>query len=169
MTKVKATPTARDLMEKNVKTVDPDAKLAEVVRCLLNNNVSNVPVVQECDGQPRLVGFISEADCMEHVANELFYGNPAPALNAQLIMKRHPVCVAPETNVFTLASIYANHRLRHLPVVENQILRGIVSRRDVLKALDTYYQDANKQRNEERNPPDVNQIINHRFIMSSKR
>ena len=66
-----------------------------------------------------------------------------------------------------LASVFINHRLRHLPVVGNQRLLGIVRRRDVLKELDRYYREAIKMDDEERNPPDIKQIINHRFIMRS--
>lgn len=152
-------------MHKRVQTVKPTAKLADIVKHLLKHEVSNVPVVDDIGGRLVLVGFISEADCMEQLANELFYGNPAPPLTAELIMKRHPVCVGPDTNMFTLASVFINHRLRHLPVVENQHLLGIVSRRDVLKELDRYYREASKLRDDERNPPDIKQIINHRFIM----
>lgn len=167
MTELKATPTASDFMETKLVTVRPSETLAEVVQQLLTHKVSNVPVVEDVAGKPRLVGFISEADCMEHMANELFYGNPAPHLTAELIMKRHPVCVAPNTNVFALASVFVSHRLRHLPVVEDERLVGIVSRRDVLKAMDNYYQELSKQRNKEKNPANVRELINHRFIMQS--
>lgn len=165
MTKPKDTLTAKDVMHKHVQTVKPDTKLADIIEHLLKHEVSNVPVVEDDNGQLLLIGFISEADCMEHLANELFYGSPAPVLTAELIMKRHPVCVGPDTNIFTLVSVFISHRLRHLPVVENQHLLGIVSRRDVLQEIDRYYREATKLREEERNRPDLKQIINHRFIM----
>lgn len=167
MTKTKETLTAKDFMHGHVQTVKLETKFADIVQHLLKHEVSNVPVVEDVDGHLVLVGFISEADCMEHLANELFYGSPAPPLTAELIMKRHPVCVGPDTNIFTLASVFISHRLRHLPVVENQHLLGIVSRRDVLTELDRYYREASKLRDEERNPFDIKQIINHRFIMRS--
>ena len=72
---------------------------------------------------------------------KLFYGNPSPAKTAETIMKRHPICVCPEADLFALASIFTNHGYRHLPVVEDLNLLGVVSRRDVMKALDQYYRD----------------------------
>lgn len=165
MKRLEGPPTAKEFMHTNVVTVASDTKLEDIVKHLLKHEVSNVPVVDEVDGHPCLVGFISEADCMEHLSNELFYGNPAPRLTAELIMKRHPVCVSPDTNIFALASIFMSHQLRHLPVVDNHRLLGIVSRRDILKELDHYYREASKMREDERNPPDVRQIINHRFIV----
>ncbi len=167
MTKPKEIPAAKDFMSRNVQTVQPSMKLADVIKFLLKHHVSNVPVVEDEGGPPRLVGFISESDCMEHIANELFYGNPAPQLTAELVMKRHPVCVGPDTNVFALASIFVSHRLRHLPVVEGDTLLGIVSRRDILMALDKYYREATQDRDKELHPPDIKQIIDHRFIVRS--
>lgn len=164
MTKIKSNPTAQDFMHKHVVTVHAEDRLGEIVRRMLKNKVSNVPVVEEVDGQPSLIGFISEADCLEHLSNEVFHGNPAPPMTAELIMKRHPVCVSPDTNIFTLASIFMSHRLRHLPVVEDHVLLGIVSRRDILQALERYSLEVGKLLEDERHPPDIKKIINHRFI-----
>ena len=165
MKKFEEVPTAETFMNKKVVTVKLAAKLVEIVEQLLKHKVSNVPVVDEVDGHPCLVGFISEADCLEHLSNELFYGNPSPHLTAEHIMKRHPVCVSPDTNIFALASIFMSHRVRHLPVVDNQRLLGIVSRRDILKELDHVYRETISTRDAEHNPPNLRQIINHRFIV----
>ena len=161
-------PTAEKFMNTHVHTVKSDAKLGEIVAQLLDHHTSNVPVVDDVDGHPSLVGFISEADCMEHLSNELFYGSPAPQLTAAHIMKRHPVCVTPDTNIFALVSIFMSHRVRHLPVVENDRLVGIVSRRDILKELEEVYRETEAEREAKLNPPDLKQIINHRFIVRSR-
>ena len=51
----------RDVMTTRVITVGPDTEVAEIARCLLENRISAVPVV-ETDG--RLVGVVSEGDLM---------------------------------------------------------------------------------------------------------
>ena len=81
-------------------------------------------------------------------------------------MRRHPVCVAPETDLFALASIFESHDYRHLPVTQDDYLLGIVIRRDVLRAVDKYYQLLVRQNSRERFPPDVHELINHRFLVS---
>ncbi|MCA9258678.1 MAG: CBS domain-containing protein [Planctomycetales bacterium] len=159
------TPSARDFMNTHVYTVEADASLEEVIKVLKQHRVSNVPVVDRNTNPPRLLGFLSEADCLEHLSNELFYGMPAPQMTAETMMKRHPVCVAPDTNIFTLASVLVNHRLRHLPVVEGGGLLGIVSRRDVLKALDAYYREATQRKETARRPLDLRQIVSQRFVI----
>ena len=51
----------RDVMTTRVITVAPDTEVAEIARCLLENRISAVPVV-ETDG--RLVAVVSEGDLM---------------------------------------------------------------------------------------------------------
>ena len=161
-------PTAGDIMTARVQTVDPETKLGEIISILLKHNLSNVPVVHQDGTHRRLLGFVSEADCLEFLGNELFYGNPSPPQSAETIMKKHPTCVEPETDIFTLASILTSHRYRHLPVVRDQNLLGIVSRRDVLKSLDQYYRNTDRTRDHQKFPVDVHKIMNHRFIVAGR-
>lgn len=164
----KEPPRAREYMNRSVRTVSPEMRLDEIVAILLEHGVSNAPVVERQDGKNVLVGFISEHDCLESMSNELFYGSPSQPQTAATIMRKHPVCVEPETELFTLASILVNHRMRHLPVVADGELLGIVSRSDVLRALDGYYREYVAGREQERHPPDVHELIHHRFIVSGR-
>jgi CBS domain-containing protein len=166
--KHKATPQAQQFMTRHVQTVSPEMSLGDLVHFLKRHHVSNAPVIEKtAEGRELLVGFISEGDCLAHLANEVFFGSPSQAQTVRTMMKRHPVCVEPEMDIFTLASIFVNHRYRHLPVVQEGQLLGIVSRRDVLQALDTYYREAIKDRNLDRFPPDLHEVINLRFVTKS--
>ena len=160
-----AMPLASDIMTSYVHTVGPKMKLSDVTTFLLKHNRSSAPVVDESDGKRRLLGFISEGDCLEFLGNELFYGNPIPPLTAETIMRKHPTCVGPGTDLFTLTSIFTSHRFHHLPVVEGHNLVGVVDRSEVLKAVDRYYRDWTRNRDRERFPVDVHELMNHRFIM----
>ena len=167
MTQEQPAPSAADFMTKHVHVVPTDMSLGDVVHFLLEHGISNAPVVERQDHKQVLIGFISECDCLEFLSNEVFYGLPAPLHTARTIMRRHPVCVSPDTELFTLASIFSNHGYRHLPVIEYDELVGIVSRRDVLKAMDEYYQEAIKSHDEQRFRPDLQQIANLRFLAKS--
>lgn len=168
MTKDKPAPCASDYMTRHVHVVTSETSLGDVVQFLLKHEISNAPVVEKQNQKQILTGFISERDCLEFLSNEAFYGCPSPPQTAQTIMRRHPVCVSPDTELFTLASIFSNHGYRHLPVVENDELIGIVSRRDVLRTINEYYQDAIQSRDEQRSRPDFRKVVNLRFLAKSR-
>ena len=161
-------PQARDFMTRKVRSVSPEMSLSEVVAFLEKHGISNAPVVESLDGRDLLVGFLSERDCLEFLANESFYGSPAPPQTAMTIMRKHPVCVEPETELFTLASIFVNHGYRHLPVVEDGELVGIVSRRDILKAMNAFYSDEIRAKDKQRQRPDYEDIMQRRFVLSDR-
>lgn len=166
MTKIKSAPQAQDFMTRKVRTVTPDLTLDEAVSFLKRHKVSNAPVVEmDAEGHRMLVGFLSEGDCLEYLSNEIFFGSPAPVQTVRTMMKMHPVCVEPDMDIFTLASIFVNHRYRHMPVAEDGRLLGIVSRRDILHALNDHYRDAFKDRKSKKFRPNLSELINHRFIL----
>ncbi|MCA8998806.1 MAG: CBS domain-containing protein [Planctomycetaceae bacterium] len=139
--------------------------LAEVTAFLRKHGISSAPVVDpESPQRKRLIGYISEADCLEYLSNEVFFGCPSQPQTVQTMMKRHPVCVGPETDLFTLASVFVSHGFRHLPVVEGDRLVGIVSRRDVLRELDSFYQERITDDALERFPPNLREVLNLRFL-----
>lgn len=164
MSNTASQPMAEQIMTRRLVTLSPETMLEQATRTLLENQVSNAPVVNVDNDRRILVGFISERDCLEYLANEIFFANPDQTVAA--VMKRHPVCVSPNTDVFTLASIFTQHNYRQLPVVaEDHELVGIVSRRDVLQALEQYNNAAVADKNAAKNRPDLAKLVNHRFII----
>ena len=166
MKKTSEPPTAAEIMNRHVHCVEPDMTLSDVIRFMLKHEVSFVPVVDRRDGAERLVGLVSEGDCLEHLSNELFFGTPMPPQRAETVMKRHLVCVAPTDDLFTLASILTSHRYRHIPVVDGDRLLGIISRRDILKSLVEFYRKWSESHDRERFPVDLHKIMNLRFLVS---
>lgn len=156
-----------DFMNTHVQTIGLEMHLKDIIAFLLTHKLSKAPVIKRKGNSRILLGFVSEAESLEHVSNELFYGFPSPIQTAGMIMKRDPACVDPEIDIFTLASIFTSHYYRHLPVVQDHVLLGIVSRRDVLQALDTDYQEWSRLKDDERFTIDTHEIINHRFISKS--
>ncbi|MEZ6043999.1 MAG: CBS domain-containing protein [Planctomycetaceae bacterium] len=152
-------------MTTDVKMVTEETALTDVVHFLLKHHVSNAPVVKMQNGKPVLLGFISEEDCMTALSNEIFFGNPSPSQTARTIMTPHPICISPETELFALVSVFTTHRLRHLPVVENGILLGLVSRRDILEAMEVYYKSLVHRNDRDRMLRDTSQSLNLRFII----
>ncbi|MEQ8633668.1 CBS domain-containing protein [Gimesia maris] len=165
MTDQQKTPCAVDFMNRHVQVVTQDMSLTEVIRFLLKHKISNAPVVELQDQKQILVGFVSERDCLSALSNEVFFGNPSPAQTVRTIMSSHPICITPETELFSIVSIFVSHHLRHLPVVQNGVLKGIVSRREILEAMETYYNHSLHTQEHERLLRDASQPMNLRFLI----
>jgi hypothetical protein len=70
-------PLASDFMRTKVHTISPEMPLDEIIQFLLKHEISNAPVVErQAEGHPRLVGFISERDCLSGLTQESFFGSP---------------------------------------------------------------------------------------------
>ncbi len=158
-------PTARDFMVRHVHTLTPDVRLEDAVSFLEKHAVSNAPVLAEHGDPQALVGFLSERDCLEHLSNDAFYERSETPITVRMMMKRHPICVPPSADLFTLATVFYQQGFRHLPVVEDTHLIGIVSRRDVLQAMFDFWKQRRHDASNEHSPPDLTEIANLRFIM----
>lgn len=158
------TPVANELMNKSVKCVTAEMSLRDLVDFFLKQEVSCAPVV---DDQNSLLGFVSQGDALANLSNQMFGGFPRQPLTVAHIMKRHPISITPETDVFSIASIFNSHGYRHVPVVDQQHrLQGLVSRCDVLSALSQYDDHEKRENDKEHFPPDLHKIMNLRFMVS---
>lgn len=155
---------ARNIMTVDTLTVRASDNVQEAAQRLVDQGISNAPVVEPDLAREILVGFVSEKDLLQCYASGWFHTRPE--LRIAEIMRPHPVCVRPETDVFTLAAIFMQHGFRHLPVVTGtNVLEGMVSRRDVLAALLKHYESWRLRKPEDREMPDVAGIFTARFIV----
>ncbi|RME72684.1 MAG: CBS domain-containing protein [Chloroflexi bacterium] len=112
---------------KKVITVEPDHKIREAVKLLVQHNIGALVVVNK-EQQP--VGIISERDIVRNLArHENLLDQPVSA-----IMTRHLITGIPQDDVYTVANTMTERRIRHLPVLEQGKLIGIVSIGDIVKA-----------------------------------
>ena len=110
-----------------VATVDPTATVAELVAALAEHNVGALPVLDAGS----LVGIVSERD----VVRRLHLGGAGLLqLHVADIMSTSVTTCGPTDKIEDLARIMTERRFRHMPVVENDTLIGIVSIGDLVKA-----------------------------------
>jgi CBS domain-containing protein len=110
-----------------VVTVEPHYTVASLVKVLTVNRIGAVPVINE---EGRLVGIISERDVIHGMAQ---HGDVALALPVEQLMTREVKTCSPENAIVELMEVMTLQRIRHLPVVRNGALDGIVSIGDVVK------------------------------------
>jgi CBS domain-containing protein len=121
----------------HVATVRPEATIATIVRELTAKSIGAVVV---SDDGVTCRGLVSERDIVRALG---VYGARTLDLLASDLMTR-PVTCAPDDSVTRLMAEMTRHRVRHLPVVGDGRLQGIVSIGDVVKhRLDELETEAN--------------------------
>ncbi len=104
----------------------PDTPLREVLRLMAQHNVGFIPIVE--DG--RLVGGISESDFVTIALKGIDLSTPV-----REVMKRELITIDRNRPVKEAAELMIRYNIRHLPVVENGRVIGVVSVRDLLSVV----------------------------------
>ena len=120
----------KDIMTKKLITFQPDMRVLAAIESLLKHKISGAPVVNE---NGNLVGVLSEIDCMSTIIQDLYYSDSGGSVED--FMSTEITTVNSEMGLVDLAEIFQKKHFRRLPVVDNGIMVGQVSRRDVLKAI----------------------------------
>jgi CBS domain-containing protein len=109
---------------KAVRSVGPDTSVTECVRTMALENIGAL-LVMEGD---RLIGIFTERDALNKV---LATGLDARSAKVREVMTRDPYCVPPTITVGAAMEVVTQRRFRHLPVVEDGKVRGLVSSGDL--------------------------------------
>lgn len=116
-----------DVMTVNVISVEPGDSVAHAIQRMVDGNVGAVAVCES----GRIVGIFSERDVLRLASgSELFTSK-----RVDEVMTQRLVTVAPGDDIVAVARLMGERQLRHLPVVEDDRLLGIVGARDVMGAL----------------------------------
>ena len=109
-----------------VLTVAPDTLVSDLIGGLVTRNVGAMVVL----GPNGLVGIVSERDVVR-----MLHEHGAAALRRRVadIMTSRVITCSPEDSVDSLSGLMTTNRVRHVPVMENGQLAGIVSIGDVVK------------------------------------
>ena len=116
-----------DVMSLRVLTVTPDATVQLAIARMLEENVGSVAV---CEGN-HLVGIFTERDVLR-LAGE---NSELQALKIGDVMTRRVLTVSPDDDILAAGALMADRRIRHLPVVQDGMVMGIVGLRDVTRSL----------------------------------
>lgn len=143
---------AKDIMTKEVIKVKQDTTIEEVIKLVLEHNISGLPVVDEDN---KVIGIITEGDLIYrskklHIPtfftlldSYIFLENPKK-LEEQLkkmtgykvkdVMTENVITVDQEESIEEITTIMTNKNINRVPVLMEGRLVGIVSRRDIIKA-----------------------------------
>jgi CBS domain-containing protein len=120
----------------SVQTVPVTASVAEAVRVMNEKRIGCIVVL---DGG-RLAGMFTERDVLTRVVGE---GRDPRTTGVREVMSTNPQTVSPAATIAEVMEIFTHKRFRHLPVVVDDALQGLVSIGDVSRWLtDTHKAEA---------------------------
>jgi CBS domain-containing protein len=141
---------AGDVMTRKVVSIRPNASIAEMVRLMLDNRISGLPVI---DDHGELVGIVTEGDCLRRAETGTERKRPrwlefivgpsrlaaeyihAHSRKVAEVMTQAPITITEDTPLDDIVHLMEAHRIKRLPVMRNRKVVGIVSRADLLHAL----------------------------------
>jgi CBS domain-containing protein len=121
--------TVADVMQPPVTTVEQNDHVAAAAYLMKRANATALIVTQAQTGQP--IGIITDADVSHVVAD----GKNPNDVRIYQVMTANPTVVDTTTSIRDAAKVMASRRFRHLPVVGDAGLVGIVDITDVCRVL----------------------------------
>jgi CBS domain-containing protein len=116
----------------HVITIRPEQAIREALVLFIRHNIGALVVL---DDAGHLIGVLSERDILRAAPrNEAIFSQPVRA-----VMTSDIITVVPQDDLMSVANTMTEMRMRHLPVVDQGRLVGIVSIGDVLKAQRDQY------------------------------
>jgi len=112
----------------DVYTISSDATVYETLQKMAEKNVGALLVM---DGE-KILGMISERDYARKIVLKGKFSKDVPVSE---IMATNLIHVTPEQDIETCMELISDKHVRHLPVVENDRLVGIISIGDIVKAM----------------------------------
>ena len=119
--------TARDIMTDRIVTIGPDAFLQEAIEVIISMRVSGLPVV---DSDGRLIGIITEFALLTTA-----YDATTACETVGQHMTADVLTVNADDPIRKVADQFIVHRVRRVPVLDKGRIVGLITRRDVLKAV----------------------------------
>jgi CBS domain-containing protein len=116
----------------HVTTIRPEQTIREALGLFIRHNIGALVVL---DDAGHLIGLLSERDIIRAAPmNEAIFSQPVHE-----VMTRDPITAVPQDDLMSVANTMTEMRIRHLPVVDQGRLVGIVSIGDVVKTQRDQY------------------------------
>jgi CBS domain-containing protein len=117
---------------RNVITIGPDKSIKEAIALMDAQNIGALIVLDE---DQQLVGIISERDIIRAFVRR----EDVLSLPVSQLMTTKVITGVPQDDIHSISNLMTEHRVRHLPILSNGQLVGIISIGDVVKRQrDTY-------------------------------
>jgi CBS domain-containing protein len=145
--------TARDIMTREVHTIDLEASVEDLARRFLEVGVSVMPVL---DAEGRLQGIVSETDLIArdqplhiptvitlfdwvvYLESEERFSQQVRKMTARKVREictREVITCSPDATVTEIAALMVDKCIHLVPVMEQERLIGVVARHDIIRSM----------------------------------
>jgi CBS domain-containing protein len=121
--------TAREIMHQGAECINEDESLLTAARMMRDLDVGSLPI---CGNDDRLHGMITDRDIVIKCCAE---GRNPAEMTAGELANGAPRCVNADADVEQVVRTMRNHRIRRVPVLENQRMVGMISEADLARHL----------------------------------
>jgi len=116
----------KDFKYREVITVKPNETISATIQKMVAHDRGSLPV---CTDKGELVGIITERD----IVRKCFTGSvDCSRFKAQDVMSKKVAIGKPEDDLDYAINVMKQERIRHLPIIENKKVVGVISMRDLL-------------------------------------
>ena len=125
--------TVKDVLDdkgRDLWTISPEAKVIDALKLMAEKSIGALVVMSE----KKLVGIISERDYARKV---ILLGKSSIDTRVKDIMTASVYYVHPETLTQECMALMTKNRIRHLPVIHEKKLIGLISIGDIVKSIIT--------------------------------
>jgi CBS domain-containing protein len=123
--------TVSDIMTTQLVLFTPEQSVHDVMQAFIKYRISGGPVVDE---KGKLIGVISEADCMKEISDSRYFNMPILDKSVGHFMTENVDTIESTLSVFDAAAKFSKSSRRRYPVLEKGRLVGQVSRKDIVIA-----------------------------------
>ncbi len=123
--------TVRNILQKKgnaVYSVSPDSSVYDALEDLEEKNLGGLVVVEN----GKLIGVFTERDYARKV---ILKGRSSKETLVRDIMSSHPIFVNPDNTIDDCMQLMSDKFIRHLPVIENDVLIGVLSIGDIVRYI----------------------------------
>jgi CBS domain-containing protein len=132
--------TVEDVMQRRVEVLAPDAAVHDAVQVMLKRHYPATPVA-DADGTLR--GIFSEQDCVKVLTEAVYQGWPPGTVASRMSTKVETA--TPDEDLLTAARRFGETGVRSMPVVEAGRVIGLLTRADLMRALDRKLEAAGRK------------------------
>jgi CBS domain-containing protein len=114
----------KDIMTKNVAYINPDSTIVEAAQLMQKHNVGSIPV---CD-KSGVIGIVTDRDI---IVRNIAHGKNPQSTPVRDVMTGQITTASPDMEVEDVTRMMSERKIRRVPVVENNMIVGMVSLGDI--------------------------------------